>query len=164
MCGKVLITVKASQETYLMADIKDYLYLFDRNVSVKRTEFKGVLLIEGDRNSKDLAYTLINSPIPATVITTIVPILIEGYFTSINNIIDSISQLLQGITCTSFMVRCRLRDSPVGDEECEIKIRELLRNMGFKVILKGISDCVIDVQGLRNWFGVYVGSSDFIRV
>lgn len=164
MGGKVLVTVKAAQESFLVVDLKDYLYLFDRDVSVRRTEFRGVLLIEGSRDSRELANILINSPIPDTVMTTIVPILTEGFFSSMKDIIHVVNQLLNNMRCSSFLVRCRLRGSTVGDAECEDRIRELLRSMGFKVVLKGSSECVVDVQGLRNWFGVYVGSAGFVRV
>ncbi|WP_069807398.1 hypothetical protein [Vulcanisaeta thermophila] len=164
MCGKVIVTVKASQESFLIADIRDYLFLSDRSVSVKSTGFRGVLLIESSLDPKELSLLLINSPIPSTVMSTVVPILTEGHLTSMSDIVNTILPLLKGAPCTTFIVRCRLRESPISDGECESGLRELIRTMGFRVIARGEGDCVVYVQGIRDWFGVYVGSRAFVRV
>ncbi|KUO93540.1 MAG: hypothetical protein AT717_06990 [Vulcanisaeta sp. CIS_19] len=163
MVSKVIVTVELSFEHSLKQDIRDYLFLIDRNINIRGTVFRGVLLIETTRDSRDIASILINSPIPNNALTTIVPIIDEGNYNNLNDIINMVSRNL-GSGCRSFIVRCRLRNSPISDDSCERAIINFLRNKGVHAVFRGESDCAVVVEGLDNWAGIYVGSRVYVRV
>jgi len=94
MVSKVIVTVKLSFEHSLKQDIRDYLFSIDRNINIRGTVFRGVLLIETTRDSKDIASILINSPIPGDALTTIVPIIDEGNYSNLNDIINMVSMMI----------------------------------------------------------------------
>ncbi len=163
MVGKVLITVKSSFEYVIRRDIRDYLFFFDRSVSVKTTEFRGVLMVETSGDPRYVANLLINAPIPEDVITSIVPIIHEGSYRTLNDLINIIHGYLSS-DCRAYVVRCRLRGSLIGDNECENEVINLLRGLGFRAMYRGSSDCAVVIEGLGDWFGIYVGPRSLVRV
>ena len=163
MVHKVLITVKSSFEHSIRQDIKDYLFFLDKDVNVKVTEFKGVLIVETNRDPKYVAQQLINAPIPENVLTSIVPIIYEGSYNSINDFIGIIRKHVSS-DCRDYIVKCRLRGSSISDNDCENAIINLLRSLGFRALYRGDTDCAIIIEGLGNWFGIYVGPRSFTRV
>ena len=163
MRNKVLITVRSSFEYSIRQDIKDYLFFFDRDVNVKATEFRGVLIVETNKDPKYVAHLLINAPIPESVLTSIVPVIYEGNYNSVNDLIGIIREHIGG-DCKGYIVRCRLRGSSISNSDCENTIINLLRGLGFRALYRGDADCAIVVEGLGNWFGIYVGPRSFMRV
>ena len=163
MVNRVLITVRSSFEYSIRQDIKDYLFLFDRDVDVRATEFRGVLIVETNRDPKYVAHLLINAPIPENVLTSIVPIIYEGSYNSINDFIGIIRERISS-DCKSYIVRCRLRGSSISDSDCENTIINLLRGLGFRALYRGDAECAIVIEGLGNWYGIYIGSRSFTRV
>ena len=163
MVNKVLITVRSSFEYSIRQDIKDYLFFLDKDVNVKTTEFRGVLIVETNKDPKYVAHHLINAPIPENVLTSIVPIIYEGSYNSINDVIDIVRKYVGG-DCKDYIVRCRLRGSSISDSDCENSIIDLLRGLGFRALYRGDTECAIIIEGLGNWLGIYVGSRFFTRV
>lgn len=161
--GKVLITVNLSFEHSLRSDIKDYLFLLDRNVEVRGTEFRGVLIVETTRSPTEIAQALINSPIPENALTTVVPIAVEGTYSSLEDIVNAVRSNMAG-GCRGFIVRCRLRGSSISNDDCERAIIRFVRSLGFQAMFRGDADCAVVVEGLGNWFGIYVGPRAFVRV
>ncbi len=162
--NKVLITVKSSFEYGIKQDIRDYLFFFDKDVNVKATEFKGVLIVETGKDPKYVASLLVNAPIPESVLTSIVPIIYEGSYNTVNDLISAVRKYVSG-DCRVYVVRCRLRGSLISNSDCENALINLLRGLGFRAIYRGgDSDCVVIIEGLVNWFGIYVGPRSFVRV
>ena len=163
MVGRVLITVKSSFEYYLRQDIKDYLFFFDQTVKVSLTEFRGVLIVESMKDPKDIAKLLINAPIPDSVLTSVVPIIIEGSYNVLSDLLGHVRDNIDH-GCRAFIVRCRLRGSSISNDECERAVIALVRNFGFHAVHRGDTDCAIVIEGLGSWFGIYVGPRSFVRV
>ncbi|ADY01099.1 hypothetical protein VMUT_0889 [Vulcanisaeta moutnovskia 768-28] len=161
--NKVVITVKSSFEYHVKHDIRDYLFFFDRNVNVRATEFRGVLIIETTRDPKYIASLLINAPIPENILTSIVPIITDGSYSTITEVTDEVRKYISS-DCEGYTVRCRLRGSPISNNDCENAIINLLRSLGFRAMYRGNTDCAVIVEGLGNWFGVYAGPRSFVRV
>jgi tRNA(Ser,Leu) C12 N-acetylase TAN1 len=161
--GKVLITVNLSFEHSIRSDIKDYLFFLDRNVKISETEFRGVLMIESMRDSLEVASALINSPIPESALATVTPIIVEGFYGNLNDIVNVVRGNINS-GCSAFIIRCRLRGSAVSNNDCETALVSLVRGLGFRAMFRGDADCVVIVEGLGHWFGVYVGSRGFVRV
>ncbi|WP_243678087.1 THUMP domain-containing protein [Vulcanisaeta distributa] len=136
MVNKVLITVKSSFEYGVRQDIRDYLFFFDRDVSVRATEFRGVLIVETNIDPKYVAGLLINAPIPENVLTSIIPIIHEGSYNTINDLIDVVRRYVSS-DCETYVVRCRLRGSLISDSDCESSIINLLRGLGFHAMYRG---------------------------
>ncbi len=156
MVNKVLITVKSSFEYGVRQDIRDYLFFFDRGVNVRATEFRGVLIVETNRDSRYVANLLINAPIPESVLTSIVPIIYEGIYNTINDLMVVVRKYVSS-DCRAYVVKCRLRGSSISNSNCENAIINMLRSLGFHAMYRGDSDCAVVVEGLGNWFGIYVG-------
>ncbi|BDR93571.1 hypothetical protein [Vulcanisaeta souniana] len=163
MTGKVLITVKLSFEYYLRQDIKDYLFFFDQNVKVNPTEFRGVLIVESMKDPRQIANLLINSPISDSVLTSVVPIITEGNYNVLSDLLGHVRDNINH-GCRAFIVRCRLRGSLIGNDECERAVITLVRNFGFHAVYRGDTDCAIVIEGLGSWFGIYVGPRSFVKV
>ncbi|WP_054857911.1 hypothetical protein [Vulcanisaeta sp. JCM 16159] len=163
MVNKVLVTVRASFEYGIRQDIRDYLFFFDRDVNVRATEFRGVLIIEVSKDPRHVAQFLINAPIPENVLTSIVPIIYEGNYSTINDLVSSVRDHVSG-DCRAYIVKCRLRGSSIGNDNCENAVIGLLRVLGFRTMYRGASDCAVIIEGLGNWFGIYVGPRSFVRV
>ncbi len=166
MVNKVLITVKSSFEYSVRQDIRDYLFFFDKDVNVRATEFRGgVLIVETSKDPRYVANLLINAPIPESVLTSIVPIIYEGSYNTVNDLISVVRKYVSS-DCRVYVVRCRLRGSLISNNDCENALINLLRGgLGFRAVYRGgDSDCVVIIEGLVDWFGIYVGPRSFVRV
>ncbi len=163
MTNKVLITVKLAFEHSIKQDVKDYLFLIDRNVHVRDTGFRGVFIIETTKDPIYIADVLMNSPIPGSALPSVVPIIHEGYYKDLGDIVNIVIKNLRA-DCSSIIVKCRLRNSPISDDACERAIINALRNSGLRASFKGEGDCAVVVEGLNDWVGIYVGPRAHVRI
>jgi len=148
--GKLVVTIRLPYVEQVIRDIRDYLYPRDESVRIVRTRFRGVAIIESSLDSLEIAKLVLNSPIPGHVLNRVVPIILESKWSSLEDIV----RIVRGIPCNPSLVRCRLRGIG-GDSACEERLRSSLM-MG--------TDCVLIVEGIDDWVGVYAGPPVYVRL
>ncbi|OYT25961.1 MAG: hypothetical protein B6V02_02610 [Thermoprotei archaeon ex4572_64] len=165
--GKIIITTMAFKEKFLAEEIKEYLYL--RGLSnIEYQVFNnmpGILIIDSSISSIELARIMLSSPL-SRYFSRLVPILYETKFSKpeelANTILKEFRELL--LRCSSFVVRCKLRSINASDSEYERIIGEIIRNeVNLKVNCES-PNCIVIIECIEEWCGVYVGNFDYVRV
>ncbi len=165
--GKIIITTIAFKEKPLAEEIREYLYLRGLcNIEYQVFDnMPGILIINSSISSIELARVILNSPL-SRYFSRLVPILYETKFSKpeelANTILKEFREFLS--RCSDFVVRCKLRNIDASDSEYERIIGEIIRNeVKLKVSCEAPS-CIVIIECIEKWCGIYVGNFEYIRV
>ena len=161
--GKVILTTEAFKEWKVASEFKNFFLTrgLDINIIIFN-KYPGFFIIEcSEKDSITLAKLITNTAILIRLVKKVIPIIYEFNVSSLNDVIKNVIDFLKRNfeflkNCLTYLVRCEFRGFR-GEYTIEKEIGKFVKeNCNIKVSTSN-PECVIIIQCVENWCGLYVG-------